>query len=170
MHKDALTRLKPSLLEQPLSRGKARYLQTCTDREFQGARGRREIACLYGHLFRQGAVAIQSGATVRNETDRAHNLREAAMANDASAGVSVNDLAHFGEPLRRDHRVPMSSGAPGPIFVLLRTARSRPPSRVFRSGRGCVLPNGPSRTGTPECRLLFQSRKSPFDRDRLSSK
>ena len=58
MHEDALPRLKAAVLEQSLPRGQARDRQARADREVDVAGQRREVACLDGHILRQGAVAI----------------------------------------------------------------------------------------------------------------
>src|SRR5262249_50872727 len=63
MREDALPRLKVAVLEQSLPRGEPRDRQARAHREVDIARERREIACLDGYVFRQGAVAMPVGET-----------------------------------------------------------------------------------------------------------
>src|SRR5262250_1191938 len=58
VHEDALPRVKPAVLEQPLPRGQARHHEGRAYDEIHVARQRCEAACLDGHIFRQRAVAI----------------------------------------------------------------------------------------------------------------
>src|SRR5262249_56908188 len=61
VHEPALPRLKAAVLEQSLPRGEARDWQTRAHREVDVVRERGEVACLYGYILRQGAVAIPVG-------------------------------------------------------------------------------------------------------------
>src|SRR5499427_4560600 len=58
VHKDALPRLKATVLEQALPRGQARHHEGRAHREVNVARQRREVTCLDGDVLRQRAVAI----------------------------------------------------------------------------------------------------------------
>src|SRR5207247_7359827 len=58
VRKDTLPRLKAAVLEQPLPCGQTRDRQARAYREVDVARERREVACLDGHVLRQGAVAM----------------------------------------------------------------------------------------------------------------
>src|SRR6266436_9672127 len=59
VHEDALPRLKTAMLEQSLPRSQARLCYARAHREVDVARQRREVACLDGHILRQGAAAIR---------------------------------------------------------------------------------------------------------------
>src|SRR5215467_5699961 len=59
VHEDALPRVKVAVLEQSLPRSQSRHRHTRTHREVDVARQRREVACLDGHILRQGAAAIR---------------------------------------------------------------------------------------------------------------
>ena len=61
VHEYALPRPKAAVLEQSLPCGEARDWQTRAHREVDVAWERLEVACLHGHIFRQGAVAIPVG-------------------------------------------------------------------------------------------------------------
>src|SRR5918996_2276333 len=59
VHEDTLPRLKAAVLEQSLPRSQARHRHARAHREVDVARQRREVACLDGHILRQGAAAIR---------------------------------------------------------------------------------------------------------------
>src|ERR1700722_14169613 len=59
VHEDALPRLKAAVLEPSLPRGQARHRHARAHREVDIAWQRREVACLNGHILRQGAATIR---------------------------------------------------------------------------------------------------------------
>ena len=90
MHEDALPRLKAAVLEQSLPRGEARDRQTRAHREVDVARERREVACLHGHILRQGAVAIPVGEAEHSLSDR-QPRRAVAESGDHSGQLVAGD-------------------------------------------------------------------------------
>src|SRR6185437_10048783 len=75
VREDALPRFKAAVLEQSLPRGEARDWQARAHREINVARGRREVACLYGYILRQGTVAMPVG-----EAEHSLSYRQARRA------------------------------------------------------------------------------------------
>src|SRR5262249_7328957 len=58
VREDALSSPKAAVVEQPLPRSQPRDRQARAHGEVDGARQRREVACLDGHVLRQGAISI----------------------------------------------------------------------------------------------------------------
>ena len=102
MHEDALPRLKAAVLEQSLPRGQARHRYARAHREVDVARQRREVACLDGHILRQGAAAIQ----VR-EAEHPLSYRQPRRAIAESGD-------HSGQLLPGDRRRSVTAEAIGP--------------------------------------------------------
>src|SRR5215470_1245135 len=102
VHEHALPRLKTAMLEQSLPRGQARHRHARAHREVDVARQRREVACLDGHILRQGAAAIR----VR-EAEHPLSLRQSRRAVAESGD-------HAGQLLPRNNRRPVTAEAIGP--------------------------------------------------------
>src|SRR5436853_3600507 len=102
VHEDALPCLKAAVLEQPLPGGQARHRHARPHREVDVARQRREVACLDGHILRQGAAAIR----VR-EAEHPLSQRQPRRAIAESAD-------HSGQLLPGNNRRPVTAEAIGP--------------------------------------------------------
>ena len=102
MHEDALPRLKAAVLEQSLPRGQARHRHARAHREVDIARQWREVACLDGHILRQGTAAIR----VREaEHPLSHRQPPRAVAKGGD---------HSSQLLPGNHRRPVTAEAIGP--------------------------------------------------------
>ncbi len=102
MGKDALPRLKATVLEQALPRGQAGDRQARTHREVDIPRQRRKVACLHGRIFGQGSIAVP----VRNP-EHPLSYRESGRA-VAEGGD------HSGELVADDRRGSIVTGAIDP--------------------------------------------------------
>src|SRR5215471_14017628 len=111
VHEHALPRLKAAVLEQSLPRGEARDWQTRAHREVDVARERGEVACLYGYILRQGAVAIPVG-----EAEHSLSYRQPRRA-VAESGY------HSGQLVAEDRRCSVTVAAIGPGRGPLRLSR-----------------------------------------------
>ena len=111
MREDALPRLKVAVLEQSLPRGEARDWQARAHREVDVARERREVACLDGHILRQGAVAMPVG-----EADYSLSYRQSRRAVAESGD-------HSGQFVAEDRRCSVTVAAIGPGRGPLRLSR-----------------------------------------------
>src|SRR6266567_456522 len=102
VREDALPRPKAAVLEQSLPRGEARDWQARAHREVDVARQRREVACLDGHILRQGAVAMP----VR-EAEHPLSYRQSRRAVAESGD-------HSGQLVAGDRRCSVTVAAIGP--------------------------------------------------------
>src|SRR6516165_2261028 len=102
VHEGALPRLKTAMVEQSLPRSQARHRHARAHREVDVARQRREVACLDGHILRQGAAAIR----VREaEHPLSHRQPRRAVAESGN---------HSGQLLPGNNRRPVTAEAIGP--------------------------------------------------------
>src|SRR4051794_36595893 len=102
VREDSLPRPKTAVPEQSLPRGEARDWQALAHREVDVARQRREVACLDGYIFRQGAVAMPVG-----ETEHSLSYRQSRRAVAESGD-------HSGQLVAGDRRCSVTVAAIGP--------------------------------------------------------
>ena len=102
VHEDALPRLKTAMLEHSLPRSQARHRHARAQREVDVARQRCEVACLDGHILRQGAAAIR---VRKAEHPLSHRQPRRAVAESGN---------HSGQLLPGNNRRPVTAEAIGP--------------------------------------------------------
>src|SRR5262249_30030785 len=102
VREDALPRLKVAELEQSLPRGEAGDWQARAHPESDGARQRRDGACLRGYILRQGAVAIPVG-----EAEHPLSYRQ-------SRSTPAEGGNHSGKLVAGDRRCSVTVAAIGP--------------------------------------------------------